>query len=98
MAVTADGRVALSATGQLHRPARFNARSGRLVEFINGEFMGQKLKFQQRKNNNAIRSHVRSSLTADLAGETKVRFLVLFDPRPLFFLFNEKIPWIWCKL
>lgn len=44
--------------------------------------MGQKLKFapiQLRKNNNAIRSHVCNSFTADLAGETKVRFLVLFD-------------------
>ncbi|KAH6769871.1 ADP glucose pyrophosphorylase large subunit 1 [Perilla frutescens var. hirtella] len=78
MAVTADGRVALSATGQLHRPTRFHARSGRVVKFINGEFMGQKLEFapiQLRKNSNAIRGHVRNSLTADLAGESKLRDL-----------------------
>lgn len=48
----------------------------------NGEFMGQKLKFapvQQRKNDNGIRSHVCNSLTADFAGEAKVRFLVLMQ-------------------
>ncbi|XP_047945342.1 glucose-1-phosphate adenylyltransferase large subunit 3, chloroplastic/amyloplastic [Salvia hispanica] len=78
MAVTADGRVALSATGQLHRPTRSYTQSGRLVKFSSGEFMGQKLKFtpvQQRKNGNGIRSHVCNSLTADLAGEAKLRDL-----------------------
>lgn len=40
--------------------------------------MGQKLKFApilQRKNSNAINGHVCNSVTADLAGESKVRSL-----------------------
>ncbi|KAG6435527.1 hypothetical protein SASPL_100401 [Salvia splendens] len=69
MAVTADGCVSLSATGQLHRPATSYPRNRRLVKSGNGEFMGQKLKFAPRRNGNAIRSHVCSSLT----GEAKLR-------------------------
>ncbi|KAK6139070.1 hypothetical protein DH2020_027193 [Rehmannia glutinosa] len=88
MAATANGRMALSATGQLRGPARFHGRNGKLVKFCNGELMGEKLKFapiQQRNKNNAITStHVcNNSLTADFAGETKLRDLEMEkrDPR-----------------
>lgn len=79
MAFTANGHIALSATGQLHGPTRLHQRNGRLVKFCNGELMGEKLKFapiQTRKKANAIVTRICNTLTADLSGETKVSFLV----------------------
>lgn len=81
MAVTANGRITLSATVQLDGTARFYGRKGRLVKFCNGELMGEKLNFaplEQRSKNNSMKNPVCMSLTADFAGETKVSFLLLF--------------------
>ncbi|KAL8515286.1 hypothetical protein ACS0TY_014125 [Phlomoides rotata] len=78
MAVTANGRIALSATGQMWRPERLTGRNAQQVKFCNGDFMGEKLKFapfQRRNKSNAIRSSISNSLTADLAGENKLRDL-----------------------
>ncbi|KAL0348821.1 UNVERIFIED_CONTAM: Glucose-1-phosphate adenylyltransferase large subunit, chloroplastic [Sesamum angustifolium] len=86
MAVTANGRITLSATAQLDGAARLYGRKGRLVKFCNGEIMGEKLNFaplQHRNKNNSIKSSVCMSLTADFAGETKLRDLEMEkrDPR-----------------
>ncbi|CAA2995052.1 glucose-1-phosphate adenylyltransferase large subunit 3, chloroplastic amyloplastic [Olea europaea subsp. europaea] len=77
MTVTADGRIALSAAGQLHGIAGLSRRNGRLVKFGSGEFMGEKLKstqFQQRTKHYGNKNPICMSLTADVAGEAKVIF------------------------
>lgn len=76
MAIAADGRIALSAAGVQRSMARFSG-----IKFCNGQLMGTKLIFtdsslQKRNNDNAVRSRIRMSLTAEVAGETKVSFLV----------------------
>ncbi|XP_073135939.1 glucose-1-phosphate adenylyltransferase large subunit 3, chloroplastic/amyloplastic [Henckelia pumila] len=88
MAITADGRIALSAAGVQRSTARFSGITGKHVKFCNGQLMGTKLKFtntspQKRNNDNAVRSHVHMSLTAEVAGETKLRDLEMEkrDPR-----------------
>ncbi|KAG8370139.1 hypothetical protein BUALT_Bualt14G0086300 [Buddleja alternifolia] len=86
MAFTADGRIALSATGHLHGGTRFQGRNRSLVKSSNGELMGAKLKFapfQLRKKSNANRSNFCMSITADIAGENKLRDLEMEkrDPR-----------------
>ncbi|CAI9770996.1 unnamed protein product [Fraxinus pennsylvanica] len=77
-AVTTDGRIALSAAGQLHGIARLSRRNGRLVKFRHGEFVGEQLKitqFQQRTKYNGNKNPICMSLTADIAGEAKLRDL-----------------------
>ncbi|KAK4487665.1 hypothetical protein RD792_005678 [Penstemon davidsonii] len=77
-AFTADGHIALSAPGHLGGTTGFSGRSRSLVKFCNGELMGKKLNFAQvRKGNknNATNSHICMSLTADIAGENKLKDL-----------------------
>lgn len=83
MAVAADGCIALSAAGVQRSMARFSG-----VRFCNGQLMGTKLMFtdsslQKRTNDNAVRTRVRMSLTAEVAGESKLRDLEMEkrDPR-----------------
>ncbi|KAK4482893.1 hypothetical protein RD792_010066 [Penstemon davidsonii] len=67
MAVTA-----LSATGHCRGTAGFSQSP---VKFCNGELMGKKLQIaslQQKNKSNAIMSTISMSLTADIAGESKV--------------------------
>ncbi|XP_052189275.1 glucose-1-phosphate adenylyltransferase large subunit 3, chloroplastic/amyloplastic [Diospyros lotus] len=92
MAVSADGRIALSATGQMSGPEGMPGSRWRLVKFCNGELMGTKMKttmklklqLQQHgaRNDNA-RPCVCMSFTTDVAGEVKLRDLDMEkrDPR-----------------
>ncbi|XP_030536113.1 glucose-1-phosphate adenylyltransferase large subunit 3, chloroplastic/amyloplastic [Rhodamnia argentea] len=80
MAVSADGRVSLSAAGQLRSTAGLAGRSWKMAKFCNGELMGKKLKMSHpghgRVNGKSdVRSRVSMSLTADIAGEAKLRDL-----------------------
>lgn len=75
MAITADGRIALSATGQLHGTVALTGRKWSIVKFSNGELMGERLKYtklKQRTYSNAAPSRVCMSVTADIAVQTKV--------------------------
>ncbi|GMP90443.1 hypothetical protein CsSME_00041573 [Camellia sinensis var. sinensis] len=73
MAVSADGRIALSTAG--------------LVKFCNGELMGKKMKMtllhQGMIKKDNVRHHVSMSLTANVAGKAKLRDLEMEkrDPR-----------------
>ncbi|KAK2969445.1 hypothetical protein RJ640_011342, partial [Escallonia rubra] len=75
MAVAADGRIALSAAGQLRGTTGVAVANRRFVKFCNGELMGEKLKFsqlQQRFTGNNVRPNVCMTLTTNVAGEAKV--------------------------
>ncbi|GMP56503.1 hypothetical protein CsSME_00020963 [Camellia sinensis var. sinensis] len=78
MALSADGRITLSAAGQLSG-ATASLAGKRLVKFCNGELMGKKLKGV--KGN--VRPHVCMTLTTNVAGEAKLRDLEMEkrDPR-----------------
>lgn len=77
MAVSADGRVSLSATGQLRGATGLAGRSWKMVKFCNGELMGKKLKMGQPGHGVNGKSdggrHVSMSLATDIAGESKVK-------------------------
>lgn len=79
MAVSADGRVSLSATGQLHGATGLAGRSWKMVKFCNGELMGKKLKMSQTghgvNGKSDVKKHVSMSLVTDIAGEAKLRDL-----------------------
>ncbi|XP_030470470.1 glucose-1-phosphate adenylyltransferase large subunit 3, chloroplastic/amyloplastic-like isoform X2 [Syzygium oleosum] len=79
MAVSADGRVSLSATGQLRGTTGLVGRSWKMAKFCNGELMGKKLKMSQTgrgvNGKSDVKRHVCMSLTADIAGESKLRNL-----------------------
>lgn len=85
MALSADGRFSLSATGQLRGATGLAAgsRNWRLVKPCNGELMGTKLNTNAKRRNEAgsklVQKQVCMTLTADIAGESKVseRFVVL---------------------
>ncbi|KAK3002981.1 hypothetical protein RJ639_018736 [Escallonia herrerae] len=75
MAVAADGRIALSAAGQLRGTTGLAVANRTFVKFCNGELMGEKLKFsqlQQRFTGNNVRPNVCMTLTTNVAGEAKV--------------------------
>ncbi|KAF8015692.1 hypothetical protein BT93_H1267 [Corymbia citriodora subsp. variegata] len=77
MAVSADGRVSLSATGQLRGATGLAGRSWKMAKFCNGELMGKKLKMSQAghgiNGKSDVKRHVSMSLTADVAGEVKIK-------------------------
>ncbi|NP_001312715.1 glucose-1-phosphate adenylyltransferase large subunit 3, chloroplastic/amyloplastic-like [Nicotiana tabacum] len=77
MAVAADSRFALSAAGQLHNTtAALTGRNLRVVKFCNGELMGKKLKFTKfQLRSNVVKPNICMSLTADVAGEAKLKDL-----------------------
>ncbi|KAL7220499.1 hypothetical protein ACSBR2_013389 [Camellia fascicularis] len=88
MALSADGRITLSAAGQLSG-ATASLAGKRLVKFCNGELMGKKLKLKlkmihlQKGVKNNVRPHVCMTLTTNVAGEAKLRDLEMEkrDPR-----------------
>lgn len=78
MAVSADGRVSLSAAGQLRGATGLVGRNWKMAKFCNGELMGKKLKMSQTGHRGVngksdVRIQVSMSLTADIAGEAKVK-------------------------
>ncbi|KAH9765206.1 glucose-1-phosphate adenylyltransferase large subunit 1 [Citrus sinensis] len=81
MALSADGRFSLSATGQLRGATGLAAgsRNWRLVKSCNGELMGTKLNTNAKHRNEAgsklVQKQVCMTLTADIAGESKLRDL-----------------------
>ncbi|KAL9408021.1 hypothetical protein AB3S75_046547 [Citrus x aurantiifolia] len=81
MALSADGRFSLSATGQLRGATGLAAgsRNWRLVKPCNGELMGTKLNTNAKRRNEAgsklVQKQVCMTLTADIAGESKLRDL-----------------------
>ncbi|KAF5941745.1 hypothetical protein HYC85_019387 [Camellia sinensis] len=87
MAVSADGRIALSAAGQLNGSGGLAGKNWRLVKFCNGELMGKKMKMtllhQGMIKKSNVRPHVSMSLTVNVAGEAKLRDLEMEkrDPR-----------------
>ncbi|CAL5413328.1 unnamed protein product [Camellia sinensis] len=87
MAVSADGRIALSAAGQLNGSGGLAGKNWRLVKFCNGELMGKKMKMtllhQGMIKKSNVRPHVSMSLTVNVAGEAKLRNLEMEkrDPR-----------------
>ncbi|CAL5337704.1 unnamed protein product [Camellia sinensis] len=86
MALSADGRITLSAAGQLSG-ATASLAGKRLVKFCNGELMGKKLKLKmihlQKGVKGNVRPHVCMTLTTNVAGEAKLRDLEMEkrDPR-----------------
>lgn len=87
MALSADGRIALSAAGKLSGTTGLAGKDWRLLNFCNGELLGKQLKWQGNlhmgsKKGNA-RTIVCTSLTANVAAETKLRDLEMEkrDPR-----------------
>ncbi|KAG4185186.1 hypothetical protein ERO13_A09G213700v2 [Gossypium hirsutum] len=87
MTVSADGRLSLSATGQLGTTlALARRRCSRLAKFSNGELMGKKVNMTpkcQRLCNKNVKSNICMSLTTNIAGESKLRDLEMEkrDPR-----------------
>ncbi|XP_028118644.1 glucose-1-phosphate adenylyltransferase large subunit 3, chloroplastic/amyloplastic [Camellia sinensis] len=87
MAVSADGRITLSAAGQLNGSGGLAGKNWRLVKFCNGELMGKKMKMtllhQGMIKKSNVRPHVSMSLTVNVAGEAKLRNLEMEkrDPR-----------------
>ncbi|KAF3457183.1 hypothetical protein FNV43_RR01840 [Rhamnella rubrinervis] len=85
MTVSADCRISLSATTQLHGAAGLVGRNWRLLMFCNGELMGKKLKLGINGNtrNKNVSQRASMSLTADIANEVKLRDLNMEkrDPR-----------------
>ncbi|KAH7859161.1 hypothetical protein Vadar_032344 [Vaccinium darrowii] len=87
MALSTDGRIALSAAGKLSGTAGLAGKDWRLLKFCNGELLGKQLKWQgnlhmgSKKGN--VRTIVCTSLTANVAAETKLRDLEMEkrDPR-----------------
>ncbi|GFZ22065.1 hypothetical protein Acr_29g0012270 [Actinidia rufa] len=81
MAVSADGRIALSAAGKLGGGSRLAGRDWRLVKLWNGELIGKKVKighlFHHGIKKGKVRPLVTMSLTANVAGEAKVSSLSL---------------------
>ncbi|XP_007034659.2 PREDICTED: glucose-1-phosphate adenylyltransferase large subunit 3, chloroplastic/amyloplastic [Theobroma cacao] len=81
MTVSADGRLSLSAAGQLRGNVALAGRNSRLVKFCNGELMGKKLsmtpKHQGLSSNKNARQTICMSLTTNIAGESKLRDLEL---------------------
>ncbi|KAK3027223.1 hypothetical protein RJ639_041641, partial [Escallonia herrerae] len=78
MAVSADGRIALSAAGQLRGTTGLAVANRKFVKFCSGELMGEKLKFsqlQQRFTGKNVRPNVCMTLTTNVAGEAKLRDL-----------------------
>ncbi|KAL7251846.1 hypothetical protein ACSBR1_013655 [Camellia fascicularis] len=88
MALSADGRITLSAAGQLSG-ATASLVGKRLVKFCNGELMGKKPKLKlkmihlQKGVKDNVRPHVCMTLTTNVAGEAKLRDLEMEkrDPR-----------------
>ncbi|KAK4283676.1 hypothetical protein QN277_000603 [Acacia crassicarpa] len=79
MAITVDGRLSLSYAAQLRGATGLVVTNRGFLKFSNGDFMGQKLKlklkpsqFQQKGDKCSNRTHIYSSLTADVATESKV--------------------------
>ena len=80
MEVAANGRISLSAAGQLRGTTRLVGRNSGLVKFCNGEMMGKKMKLTQVQQgsggNKNVRRHVcKSVATVDALGESKVCYL-----------------------
>lgn len=82
MALSADGRIALSAAGQLRGTTGLVGRNMKDVKFCNGEMMGKKLKLTQQLLHQAaggklgVKQNVCMSLTtADIATDGKLRDL-----------------------
>lgn len=77
MAVSADCRFSLSAAGQLHVAVGLAGRNSRLLQYANGELMGNKIKLSrlhhQRAGSKSIKQQVSMSLATNIAGESKVR-------------------------
>lgn len=79
MALSADGRFSLSVASRLGGTTGLagGSRNWRLVKFFNGEFMGKRLNVnttQLRNEGKAAKQQVRMSLTANIAGESKVSY------------------------
>lgn len=77
MAMAADARIALPATGQLKgKAAALARRKWSIVKFSNGELMGEKLKcpkLKQRAYRSSATTRVCMSITAaDVPVQTKV--------------------------
>ncbi|XP_022762020.1 glucose-1-phosphate adenylyltransferase large subunit 3, chloroplastic/amyloplastic [Durio zibethinus] len=87
MTVSANGRLSLSAASQLPSTVALTAgRNWRLVKFCNGELMGKKVNMTRRYqgvNKKNVKQNICMSLTANIAGESKLRDLELErrDPR-----------------
>ncbi|KAG8636697.1 hypothetical protein MANES_15G025400v8 [Manihot esculenta] len=87
MAVSADCRFSLSAAGQLHVAVGLAGRNSRLLQYANGELMGNKIKLSrlhhQRAGSKSIKQQVSMSLATNIAGESKLRDLEMEnrDPR-----------------
>ncbi|KAK4283685.1 hypothetical protein QN277_000610 [Acacia crassicarpa] len=78
MAVTVDGRLSLSYAAELRGATGLVDTNRGLLKFSNGDFMGLKLKpsqFLQKGDKGSNRTHICSSLTADVATESKLRDL-----------------------
>ncbi|KAE8076988.1 hypothetical protein FH972_015602 [Carpinus fangiana] len=82
MAMAGDGRISLSAAARLRGATGLAGRNWGLVKFCNGEMMGKKMKvkltqFQKGSGggSNNVKQHVCMSLTANVAGESKLRDL-----------------------
>lgn len=74
MALPADCRFSFSAAGGARGLA--GSRNWRIVKFSNGELMGKKLDMRKLQNGGSskiVKQRVCMSLTADVAGETKVK-------------------------
>lgn len=78
-----DGRISLSAAARLRGATGLAGRNWGLVKFCNGEMMGKKMKvkltqFQKGSGggSNNVKQHVCMSLTANVAVESKVSFLI----------------------
>ncbi|CAN4113442.1 unnamed protein product [Withania somnifera] len=72
MSVAADGRFTLLR----NNPATLTGRNLKAVNFCNGELMGKKLKFTKfQLRSNVVKPNICMSLTADVAGEAKLKDL-----------------------
>ncbi|KAL6970385.1 Clathrin assembly protein complex 2 beta large chain [Sarracenia purpurea var. burkii] len=86
MAVSADGLIACSAAGQLSGAAWLGDRDLRIVKFCNGELIGKKVKLTYLRRcikKGSVRPQVNMVLTANVAGEPKLKVLEMEkrDPR-----------------
>lgn len=76
MAMAADARIALPATGKLKGKADALARrKWSSVKFSNGELMGEKLKctkIKQTAYSSSATTRICMSITVDVPGQTKV--------------------------
>ncbi|KAL6968969.1 Clathrin assembly protein complex 2 beta large chain, partial [Sarracenia purpurea var. burkii] len=74
MAVSVDGLIACSASGQLSGAAWLGDRDLRIVKFCNGELIGKKVKLTHLRwciKKGSVRPQVNMVLTANVAGEPK---------------------------